>query len=175
MNLLRQVKGVSKQKLKAREYNLKRKMSICFGCSSTNHTLAKCPEKSMKHDTKVNICFPHTAETSHKSKEIPLQQIIEAYTENHDEKCQHMMLTDTEVDKVDLLLLDNLLESQGPGPKNCSFPEHSMLNAEQEKSHIIKDKINPDEAYIPLVIPRVIAPTKYEILLPKKKKSIRKV
>ena len=44
MSLLRQVKGISKKKLKAQEYNLKRKMGICYRCTSTNHTLAKCPE-----------------------------------------------------------------------------------------------------------------------------------
>ena len=59
MSQLRQVKGVTKKKLKAQEYNLKRKLGICYRCDSTNHTLAKCPEKALKHDKKTDICVPH--------------------------------------------------------------------------------------------------------------------
>jgi len=118
MNQLRQVKGVSKKKLKAQEYNLRRKMGICFRCVSTNHTHAKCPEMEIKHENKEqNICVPHgEVEATHHHIELPSQQKIEACTEHYDEKSNNM-LTDMEVDKIDNMLIDNLLETLGPSPK----------------------------------------------------------
>ena len=137
---LRQVKGVSKKKLKAREYNLRRKMGICFRCNSTNHTLKKCSEKLEKQDTNINTCFPHALETSHEIKELLSQQIIETSAENYDEKCNNVM-NDMEVDKVDSILLDNLLTSLGPGPKQWSITEHSMFNDQQEKNPLLNGVI----------------------------------
>jgi len=137
MSQLRQVKGVTKKKLKAQEYNLKRKMGICFICDSTNHTLDKCPEKAIKHDMKKNICVPHAVETGRENKELPPQQLMETVTKNYHEECSNM-LTYKEVDKVDNLLLDNLLETLGPGPKKLSIvPEHPSLNAQHDSNHVI--------------------------------------
>ena len=59
-----------------------------------------------------------------KKKYLPPEQVMQTYTENYDEYC-NTMLTDMEVDKVDNLILDNLLESP-------AMPEHPSVNAHQE-------------------------------------------
>jgi len=111
---------------KAKEFNLRRKMGICFRCNATSHTKVECP-KVLKQN--VNIEVPHAAETGFENKYLPPQQVIQTYTENYDENC-NTMLTDMEVDKVDNLIFDNLIES-------LAMPEHSSLNAHQEINHQI--------------------------------------
>jgi hypothetical protein len=78
MRKLRNVKGVSKKKLKAQEYNLRRKMGICHKCISADHTQAKCPAKVIKHDARI----------SHENKELLPQQkqTMENRTGKDDEK-----------------------------------------------------------------------------------------
>merc|ERR1712150_101917 len=77
MSLLRQVKGISKKKLKAQEYNLKRKMGICYRCTSTNHTLAKCPEnQTIKPEIPVNA-----VQTIHENEVLPPPKIMETCTD----------------------------------------------------------------------------------------------
>jgi len=209
LSQLKQAKGVTKKKLKAKEFNLRRKMGICFRCISTSHTKVECP-KTLKHNININV--PYAAETGNEKKDLPLQQIIQTYTENYNEK-YNTMLTDMDVDKVDNLLLDNLLES-------LTIPEYTSLNAHQEMNHKInggeighnfqlqtteyqeyiqdeslyeiknfatinnetgmelQDRMESDlidEDYIPLVISRGIIPEKSENMLPKEKKSTRKV
>jgi hypothetical protein len=86
----------------------------------------------MLTDTEVD-----KVETCHENKELPPQQFMEIVTKNYHEECSNM-LTDKEVDKVDNLLLDNLLETLGPGPKKLSIvPEHPSLNAQDDINHVI--------------------------------------
>ena len=88
MSKLRNVKGVSKKKLKAQEYNLRRKMGICYRCTSTDHTQAKCPEKVIKNETRI---------TPENTKKLPPQKTMEKYTEKYEEKDKNM-LTSLDVD-----------------------------------------------------------------------------
>lgn len=126
LSQIKQVKGVTQKKLKTKEFNLRRKMGICFRCKTTSHTKVECP-KALKQN--INIEVPYAAETGFEKKNLPPQQVIQTYTENYDEYC-NTMLTDMEVDKVDNLILDNLLES-------LAMPEHPSVNAHQEINHQI--------------------------------------
>ena len=168
---MRLVKGVSKKKLKAQEYHLKRKMGICFKCTSSSHTYQKCPEKAVKHNTNTNVPLSHTNETSNEIIQISSQQIIQAYIENNDEKCNNM-LTDMDVDKCDSILIDNLVVSLCQNlyqdPRSEFF--HQKLELNSSCSFI-------DEQYIPVpeIIPRGYVLEKSETLVPNKKKSTNKV
>jgi len=125
MSQLRQVKGVTKKKLKAQEYNLKRKLGICYRCDSTNHTLAKCPEKALKHDKKTDICVPH------ENKELCRPKLMETITKNYPGECSNL-LTNVEVDKVETYHENKELQSQ-------QFMEIVTKNYQEECSNMLTD------------------------------------
>ena len=49
LSQIKQVKGVTQKKLKTKEFNLRRKMGICFRCKTTSHTKVECP-KALKQN-----------------------------------------------------------------------------------------------------------------------------
>jgi len=202
---LRQVKGISKKKLKAQEYNMRRKMGICFRCNSTSHTKAECPEEAINHDKNINICTPHAVETGHENKEISLQQIMETCTGNFNEKLIHehpslnaQQEINNEINGQEFgnhcqlgitKFQENIQYETINTDVNHDFAipieESGMELQEKKKSEnmaidtekclYVSYTTTIDEVNIPLVIPRGMDLEKSENLLPKKKESTRKV
>jgi len=137
---LRNVKGISKKKLKSKEYHLRRKMGMCFKCTSTNHTQKKCREKPIENGGHKSICYPKAVKVSHGNKELSLQQTLVTSTGKYDEK-QDNVLTHLNVGKLDNLLIDNLLKPLCPDLKINQIPKYLLmkiiqqLNDLKEKSH----------------------------------------
>jgi len=145
---LRNVKGISKKKLKAQEYHLRRKMGICFKCNSKNHTHKKCPEKVIKNDGQLDVVIPPSVESSHEKKELPPQESMEKCTEKYN---TNNMSTNLKVNKLDKLLMENLLKPLCPDLKVKQIPRHLIMNIIQQMQcnaeKNILDEMNPQDIH----------------------------